>query len=303
MKAIIPILAFSIITASAMDVRSQGCSDAGVCTIDGMKHTEEPDTFSVKKNTISAGLFFGMSQHSVVVLTPFVKYSRELGRHVSLTAKFNYGFRMGELANTHGPSDLLLSVNYHFLNHFSVTGGVKVPLSDANKQVNGQSLPMNYQTSLGTVDILVGFGYKIRRFSITAGYQQPVTQNNNQFLATDYPEKSPESKYYSTRNYHRAADVMLRVSFKAIKSKKINLIAGVLPIYHVQNDSYQKPDGERISLAGSQGLTLNLSATLQYKFLGNQLIELIAGAPVVSRKVRPDGLSTFAVGIAYKISL
>ena len=286
-----------------MDVRSQGCGDAGVCTIDGMNHSEDSDTIIARKNTISTGLFFGMSQHSVVVLTPYIEYTRELGKHVSLTAKFNYGFRMGELANTHGPSDLLLSVNYHFLNHFSVTGGVKVPLSDANKQVDGRPLPMNYQTSLGTVDLLLGFGYKIKRFSVTAGYQQPLTQNRNQFLATNYPVGSPENKYYSTRNYHRAADVMLRVSFKAVKSKHVNLIAGVLPIYHMQNDSYQKPDGERVSLTGSQGLTLNLNATLQYKFFDNQLIELIAGAPVVSRKVRPDGLSTFAVGIAYKISL
>jgi len=34
----------------------------------------------------------------------------------------------------------------------------------------------------------------------------------------------------------------------------------------------------------------------------NQLVELTVGAPVVSRKVRPDGLSQFAVGIEYGIS-
>jgi len=302
MKLIVIIFAFAVFTAFARDVRSQGCSDAGVCTIHSMKSTEVQDTITGRKNTINTGIYFGMSQHSVVALTPFIEYTRELGRHVSLTAKFNYGLRMGELANTHGPSDLLLTMSYNFLNHFTFTGGVKVPLNDANKNVNGQPLPMNYQTSLGTTDILLGFGYKIKRFSFTAGYQQPVTRNNNQFLATDYPEDSPWSEYYSTRNYHRAADVMLRISYKALQSKKIIFIAGILPIYHVQNDSYQKPDSERIILNGSQGLTLNLNATLQYQFLENQSLEFTAGAPAISRKVRPDGLSTFAIGIVYKIS-
>ncbi|NQV01980.1 MAG: hypothetical protein HQ542_05005, partial [Bacteroidia bacterium] len=194
-----------------------------------------------------------MSQHAVVVLTPFIEYTRELSKNISLTAKFNYGLRMGELDNTHGPSDLLVSMSYNFLKHFTVTGGVKVPLSDANKKIDGQPLPMNYQTSLGTTDILLGFAYRIKRFSFTAGYQQPVTQNSNQFLATDYPLDSPENKYYSTRNYHRAADVMLRLSVKAVQARKFTLIAGILPIYHLQNDTYQEPDGDRITLSGSRG--------------------------------------------------
>jgi hypothetical protein len=161
---------------------------------------------------------------------------------------------------------------------------------------------MNYQTSLGTLDLLLGVGYRIKRFSFTAGYQQPLAQNNNQFLATDYPDDTPEYKYYSTRNYHRAADVLLRFSVIAVQSKKIALIAGILPIYHLGNDTYQDSNGTRITITGSQGLTLNINAIFQYQITSAHVLELTAGAPVVARKVRPDGLSEFAISLEYKIS-
>ena len=294
--------ALVLVTGSRTD--SQGCSDAGVCSIHGISpESSLTDTVKARKNALSAGVSWGMSQYDVHVLTPFVEYTRFLGKHFSLTGKFNFGLRFGELGNTGGPSDLLLSANYDFLDHFTLTGGIKIPMNDGNLEENGQPLPMNYQTSLGTVDLLIGFGYRINRWSFTAGYQQPVTQNGNQFLASAYPDGSPESKYYSTRNYHRAADVVVRASFTAIRSQKVTLVAGILPIYHVAHDSYEEPDGQRVTIDGSQGLTLNINAIVQYHITASQRLELTLGAPAVARKVRPDGLSKFAAGISYLIRL
>jgi hypothetical protein len=161
---------------------------------------------------------------------------------------------------------------------------------------------MNYQTSLGTVDLLLGMGYTYKRFSVMAGFQQPVTQNGNQFFAGGYTEDAPEYKYYSTRNYHRAADVMLRVSYMAVQSKRVSLLTSVLPIYHVQNDTYEEPGGEQMTLSGSQGLTLNLNVVLKYYITPSQSLELNLGAPAAARSVRPDGLSKFAVGVGYSVS-
>lgn len=299
---LITLMALAFVTGSRSF--SQGCSDAGVCSIHGITPgSTRPDTAKTLNNAISAGVSWGMSQYDVQVLTPFVEYTRSLGKHFSLTGKFNFGLRFGELGNTGGPSDLLLSGGYDFLDHFTLTAGIKIPMNDGNLEENGQPLPMNYQTSLGTVDLLLGFGYRIKRWSFTAGYQQPVTQNGNQFLASAYPEGSPESKYYSTRNYHRAADVLVRASFTAIRSQKVTLVAGILPIYHVQNDSYEEPDGRRVSIDGSQGLTLNINAIVQYHITASQHLELTLGAPALARKVRPDGLSKFAAGISYMIRL
>jgi hypothetical protein len=286
----------------SQDAISQGCSDAGVCSVHNIKPSDISDTANGRRNTFNAGVTFGMSQYEVLVFTPYVEYIRVLGSHFSFSGKFNYGLRLGELANIYSPADLLLSTSYTFLKQFTATAGVKIPLNDANKQKEGQPLPMNYQPSLGTVDLFLGFGYRLKRFSFTAGYQQPLTQNKNQFLASDYPEDSREFKYYSTRNYHRAADVLMRFSVAAVQAKKISLIAGILPIYHLQNDTYQMPDGSRISLSGSQGLTLNINAILQYQITSTQALEFTAGAPVIARKIRPDGLSEFVLGLEYEIS-
>ncbi len=296
------ILPLLILLAHASETFSQGCSDAGVCTIQGIKPESVSDSGTTKNNRILVGITFGMGQHKVLAFTPYAEYSRMIGNHFSLSGRFNYGFREGELAGTNSPADFMLSGSYTFLNHFTATAGIKIPLNDANKKKDGLPLPMNYQTSLGTIDLLLGFGYHFRRFSFTAGYQQPLTQNNNQFLATDYPEDSPEFKYYSTRKYHRASDVLLRLSAVAVQSKKFILIASILPIYHVKNDTYEDTTGMRITLSGSQGLTLNINAILQYRITSSQTLELNLGAPALARKVRPDGLSNFAVSLEYKIS-
>jgi hypothetical protein len=286
------------------EAQSQGCSDAGICTVHSMMPEQEArmDSAITRNNTFNAGVVFGMSQWDVLTFTPYLEYSRSLGQHFSLTGRFTYGLRSGELGDIHGPSDLFLSLGYTFLDHFTMTGGVKVPMNNANKAAGGDPLPMNYQTSLGTVDLLLGMGYTRKRFSVMAGYQQPVTQNGNQFFAGNYAEDAPEYKYFSTRNYHRAADVMLRVSYMAVQSEKITLLTSVLPIYHLQNDTYEEPDGDRVALAGSQGLTLNLNVVLKYYITPSQSLELNLGAPAAARSVRPDGLSKFAAGVGYSIS-
>jgi hypothetical protein len=286
-----------------LEAKSQGCSDAGICTVHSMLPEQEARTDSSKSmnNTVNAGLVFGMSQWDVLAFTPYLEYSRKMGKHFSVTGRVTYGLRSGELGDIHGPSDLFLSIGYTFLDHFTVTGGVKVPMNNANKAAGGDPLPMNYQTSLGTVDLLLGMGYSYKRFSVMAGYQQPVTQNGNQFFAGNYAEDAPEYKYFSTRNYHRAADVMLRVSYMVVQSKRVSLLTSILPIYHLQNDTYKEPDGDRIALDGSQGLTLNLNVVLKYYISPSQSLELNLGAPAAARSVRPDGLSKFAVGIGYSI--
>ena len=119
--------------------------------------------------------------------------------------------------------------------------------------------------------------------------------------ATSASTTAPEYKYFSTRNYHRAADIMLRVSYMAVQSYRISLLTSVLPIYHMQNDTYEEPDGDRVTLSGSQGLTLNLNVVLKYYLTKSQSFELNVGAPAAARSVRPDGLSKFAIGIGYRM--
>jgi hypothetical protein len=85
---------------------------------------------------------------------------------------------------------------------------------------------------------------------------------------------------------------------------------GLLAIYHLQNDSrlndaapMSDMGSDRITLTGSQGLTLNLTADLRYKLAEKWAIEATFGTPLITREVRPDGLTrslVTGVGLRYR---
>jgi len=50
-------------------------------------------------------------------------------------------------------------------------------------------------------------------------------------------------------------------------------------------------------ITDSKGLTLNTNIITNYKISSKTTFELTSGFPVIARKVRPDGLSQFAVTI------
>jgi len=163
-------------------------------------------------------------------------------------------------------------------------------------------LPMAYQTSLGTADIIVGMAITGKYFSLTTALHQPFIQNRNEFLPEDYPDGIITENYISTRGYHRKGDVLLRLSHPVkFRNNQWILISSILPIYHLGNDSYVDNTGKHSEINGSSGLTLNLNLFLQYRISESNHIEISAGAPIISRKVRPDGLSQFSLGVEYVI--
>ena len=288
-------------TIVPLTLRAQGCSDAGFCTIQNIKSIEPADTFISKRNTLNVGLSFGESKYGILIFNPFVEYSYDMSDKVSFTARLLAAKHSGELGSVRaGLSDAMLTIGYAFADNMKFTGGFKLPLVNGNQKKNSIPLPMAYQNSLGTFDMIMGFSYKLKRWSFIAGYQQPIIQNNNGFLASDYAEDAPEHKYYSTRNYVRAGDVLLRISYTPVDSRRLRLITGVLPILHLFNDTYTDRADKVVEIKGSQGLTLNITAILQIKLNKSQILEITAGAPVISRDVRPDGLTKFGIGLEYK---
>ena len=291
-----------LMAASPFASYAQGCSDAGFCTVQSIKTAEMPDTAKNLRNTVDVGFIYGLSKYDVQVVTTFVEYTYNISDKVSFTARLLAGQRTGELAAVPaGLSDVILTMGYAFTDRMKFIGGFKFPLDDANYKKDGQSLPMAYQNSLGTFDMIMGLSYSVKRWAIIGGLQVPITQNNNGFLASDYPVDDPAYKYNSTYNYVRAGDVLLRVSYTPVDSRRIRLITGVLPILHLFNDTYTDRDDVEHEITGSQGLTLNITAILQWKVTKNQVLEVTTGAPALSRKERPDGLSKFGIGLEYKI--
>jgi hypothetical protein len=303
LKSILKIGLFYLAIVISYSGLSQGCSDAGFCTVGIMKPDVNETEAQNVKHQVKTGVSFGVAQYGVSVFTPYLEYNRRFGDKTQASVKLLAGLHSGELATTFGMSDVLVQVNHRIWNQITALLGVKIPFNHSTLTKKGKALPMAYQTSLGTFDFIVGATYHLQAFSISWGYQQPVFQNKNSFLAADFPTNSPEAEYLSTNAYTRKADILLRISYNIpLRDTKFNLITSVLPIYHLGNDRYQNKAGESVAIVGSKGLTLNLNVFLKYHINERSQIELIVGVPVVSRKVRPDGLSQFAVGIAYGIN-
>ncbi|MBT8349967.1 MAG: hypothetical protein KJO26_01860, partial [Deltaproteobacteria bacterium] len=184
----------------------------------------------------------------------------------------------------------------------NITLGAKIPLSNANNFLNSLPLPMDYQASLGTFDLIFGVGYVINKLQIVAAIQQPLTQNDNQFFASSYPAGSKLFAFQSTNKFTRSGDVMLRVSYPILLNQKLRLTPSILPIYHLTNDKYTDEINIEREIIGSEGLTLNGNIYLDYEINRKNTIQVNVAMPFVVRDSRPDGLTrSLIANLEYRI--
>lgn len=294
------ILLFGFTFLFSPEIYAQGCSDAGICTV----HSFKPnglDSISENANQVKVGISYGNADNSISVFGTYLEYNGQFNEKFGLDARLTTLSQSGNDISAFGLSDLIVNSNYRINNKATFTLGVKIPLSDANRMEEGSALPMDYQSSLGTFDLLVGFGYKIKRLHLVAALQQPLTQNNNSFFAEDYPLGSPLRDFQSTNQYKRSGDIILRASYPIDLGQKFRLTPGLLPIYHLANDKYTDMNGVELEIEGSQGLTLNWNLYLDYDLDQKQALQFSAGAPFIVRDVRPDGLTrSFVASLEYR---
>lgn len=277
----------------------QGCSDAGFCTMDGFKPNHHLD-LDKKNNQFKIGAFFGGADNDIAVYGNYLEYSKLINEELSISSKLTTIGQKGNNISSFGLSDLLLNANYKINNSLIATLGTKIPLSSANKKHNDIPLPMDYQSSLGTFDLIFGLGYTIDKFQFTTAIQQPLNKNKNQFIAEN---SNPDfQKFQSTNEFDRSADVLLRVSYPFEITNKLKLTPSILPIYHLSKDKYKAEDNSIKEIKDSQGLTVNATTYLDYEINQNNVLQLNFGTPLVTRKVRPDGLTrSFIVNLEYQV--
>jgi len=295
------ILFIGLLFLATEENHAQGCSDAGVCTIDSFK-PHDHDENDERQNTFKAGLNYGAADYDIAVFGTYVDYRRKVSDRLSLDAKLTTLSQSGNDISNFGLSDIYVNGNYKVGKNASLTLGFKIPLSDANSKENGLALPMDYQSSLGTFDLVVGIGYAIKKLQLLAAIQQPLTQNNNGFLSDLYPSVSPLSEFQSTNQFKRSGDVLLRASYPLNIGKKFVFTPSLLPIYHLSNDKFTDIDGIEKEIDGSQGLTLNWNTYFDYHINEKHALQLSLGAPFIVRDARPDGLTrSFVANLEYRI--
>lgn len=202
------ILRIGILIFLTATVYGQGCSDAGFCTLNSLKPHADSTTFS---NKVKVGVNVGAADHSIGIFGSYLEYNRKVGKKLEADVKLTMLLQSGNTISVVGLSDVFLNINYKANDYFTFTAGAKVPLSDGNKDLNGLALLMDYQSSLGTYDLILGAGYKFRKIQTIVAYQQPLVQNNNAFLAAQYSSDSPLTDFQSTNQFQRKGDLLFRI--------------------------------------------------------------------------------------------
>ena len=295
---------FSVIALYFLQINlsfGQGCSDAGFCTIHSFKPIST-DSSGVLRNQFKIGTFLGNADNSISVYGGYFEYSKQLNSKFGLDTKLTTIAQTGNEISVFSLSDIFVNANYKATERLKFTFGAKIPLSQANKTKDNLPLPMDYQPSLGSFDLIFGVGYKIKKMQFVAAIQQPITQNDNRFLATNYPFTAKFRTFQSTNKFERAGDVLLRISHPLSINSKLKLTPTILPIYHLNNDKYVDEFDVKKEIIGSKGLTLNGNFYLDYNVAENRTIQFNFGMPLIVRDARPDGLTRgFIANLEYSI--
>jgi hypothetical protein len=293
------IITLFLLTIGALELRAQGCSDAGVCKLGSLK----PDAnYSMIQhdNKLEAGISVGAADYGIGVFGGHIGYSRQLGDHWSIDTKATFLFQSGNGISAIGAGDIFANVNYRISQKFTLTGGVKVPLMKADRDEEGLPLPMDYQSSLGTFDLLAGTRYQTDKWQWALAVQIPLEQNDNAFIPGFFPAGSIINDIQATNAFQRQADIMLHISRTIPMSDKITFTPGLLPIYHVGEDEYTGIDGRQYSIDGSDGLTLNGTVYINVEVGSSGNFEFDLGFPFIVREARPEGLTrSFVFGVNY----
>jgi hypothetical protein len=281
---------------SANQVYSQGCSDAGFCTIGSIK-PHDSDSMQVKRQKLSLLLGNGVGDENVYVFTPGIQYDNNLSPHWDVQARLTANYTNGNLGKAAGLGDVFLTGIYTPANNskwkLSFLFGTKLPLNSGDIRVGNKPLPMQYQSSLGTIDVIAGITITDTKWLFATAVQQPVSgKNRNTFLPVYW--QTPEAdKYPPTNDFNRKGDVLLRVVYTITVPEKLRFNLGLLSIYHLGKDTYVDGNvsNSPIKIDGSEGLTLNGTVAAWYKINTRFTVGLSGGAPFKVRDIRPDGLT------------
>ena len=298
MKKIFLILVLVFITTFSS---AQGCSDAGICSIGNSFRSSEKEF----KSNIEISAIFGAGEADVTYFSPFISYSRKVNEHFSWSSKLTFSAANGSFGTRAAFGDAYLVGNYSFAvknkKQWSVLVGSKIPFTSSNLKINGFSLPLDYQSSLGTFDLFVGTNFKYRKWAFNAALQIPVFNNNKNSYFAEY---SSTDDFPTTNLFERKSDALFRATYTLnTKNQKFTFKPNVLFIYHLGEDSFENIFGKRESYVGSEGLTINGNLISAYTINNQKSIELSLAAPFVVRDIRPDGLTrSFVLALQYKYS-
>lgn len=269
-------------------LKAQGCSDAGLCTLPPFK--SNPSLF---KNALTLSQNVGFGEANTVSFAYSLEGKFRLSKGPFLHLKIPFAVITGNLGTSRGLGDLNLALTQTLWvgekGQLNLTLGGKLSADNADKSRDGLPFPMAYQTSQGTDDLLAGISGRLEKWLFTAGYQHPFRRNKNGFLRSRWPGEPDAGLYFESNRLKRGDDLMVRVE-REFNRGQTKLFFGLSPIVRLQKDRILDGTGADVSLAGSNDLTLNVTAGANFPLGRNLNLNITGGAPVISRDIQADGL-------------
>jgi hypothetical protein len=293
-------------------VNAQGCSDAGFCTMGAMRPGQPySKNINITLKSIELSQYVGITRFNDRIYATTLDFNIGITEKDAVQFKLPYMATDGPLGNSKGVGDISLSYTRTLIrttkHQLNLTGGTKIALGDADKSIDNRPLPMYYQQSLGTYDLVLGLSFLTDKWLIATGLQYPLNANKNQFSWKPWISEGFDAEmvqqYPSSIDLDRGKDVMLRIE-RSLRMSNWSASLGLLGIYRLNEDIRTNPvTRQRESVKDSDGLALTAILGLKYNFNVNSGIKLTFGQRLIKRHFNPDGLSREQVieaGYVYK---
>lgn len=252
-----------------------------------------------KLKSIELNHHYGRTKFSDNIWVTTLEGNFSFGSKTMLQFRLPYVQIRGRMGGTAGIGDLSLSLTHTLYSgenqRFAIVLGTRLPSNDGNRENsdNRQVLPSYYQTSMGTVDAVVGVSWLNKDWLIATGLQHPFAKNRNNFLygVWDNTDMADIARQYPlAQEIHRGSDWMLRVERK-VRLGRWTTHLGLLGIYRLNEDEVKiNEDNQRMKVSGTNGLASNAILGIGYALNVHTHFKFLLGKKINERRVMLDGL-------------
>src|SRR5688572_15874575 len=124
MKHFILITIFLVIVVS--NLSSQGCSDAGICTLPSFRPQKE-GVLKKNKHELKAGIAFGIGEEAIAAIDPYLGYHLSIKKY-RLETRLTYGIRTGNGFSVSDFGDAFIINSFQVSDKVSLSAGIKFPI-------------------------------------------------------------------------------------------------------------------------------------------------------------------------------
>jgi hypothetical protein len=253
----------------------------------------------IKLRSIEFSQYLGATLFKDYIHASTIDFNFGIGSNYTAQLKLPYMYISGPLGTNSGIGDISYSITRQLWaknnNRFQLTIGGKIPTNASNAQsADSRPLPMYYQTSLGTYDLVFGASFVSRKWLYAIGYQTALNSNANEFRWSEWAgayQNEIARSYPPAWNLKRGTDLMARVE-RNFRSLRWNGYFGILAIYRFSHDNISRgKENIRADIDNTTGFAITALSGLGYRLNSSVGIKALFGQKIINRKTNPDGLS------------